>query len=693
MTHMARLTARIHIRHLAALIILGAASVAVAHEDEELEEIVVEGRWDARIGMAVSASEGLVGQSELNLRPRLRTGDMLEAVPGLIVTQHSGTGKSNQMFLRGFNLDHGTDFATWIDGMPINMPTHGHGQGYTDLNFIIPELVNTLEFHKGPYYTEVSDFSAAGAASFSMMRRLDAPIIKAGLGENAYRRLLVADSYAVAGGDLLFGLQAHRYDGPWADVTEDLDAATGILRYSQSREDVGEWGLMFMGYDASWNSADQVPQRAVDAGLISRLGSIDDTVGGATSRYSLSGHWHRDLGPGGVTARGYFIDYELDLYSNFTYLLDDPVDGDQFKQVDERSTWGGEVVWSHSSSVDTEHRVGTTLRVDDIDDVGLFRTVAREPNGVVRQDRVRQLSAGLYYDLEHRFNDRWRATLGARADWYDFDVRESNIDANTGTTDDAIVSPKLNVIRTLSDTAEIYFSAGSAFHSNDARGTVIAIDPATGEEAEPVDPLVRANGAEIGFRYLDGERFNVSAALWYLELDSELLFVGDAGNTEPSAGSRRYGIEVPVYVRLNDTWLFDLELALTESEFTEGPADEREIPGSLDRVVAAGIAGVFDNGAYTSLRVRHFGPRPLTESGEIESGSSTVWNASLGFKGRQFDLRLDVLNLFDSEADDITYYYASRLPGEPVDGIEDVHFHPIEPRTVRAYLTWYPGRR
>ena len=685
------------IARLLVLTTIGASAVAVmpsalAHEGEELEEIVVKGRWDARIGLAVSASEGIVGQAELDLRPRLRTGDMLEAVPGLIVTQHSGTGKSNQMFLRGFNLDHGTDFATWIDGMPINKPTHGHGQGYTDLNFIIPELVETLEFRKGPYYTGVSDFSAAGSASFSMMRRLDAPIIKAGLGENTYARLLVADSYSVGGGDLLLGLQGHRYDGPWEDVSEDLSATTGIIRYSQSREGADEWGVMFMGYDASWNSADQIPQRAVESGLISRLGSIDDTVGGATSRYSLSGHWHRDTGPGGLTARAYLIDYDLDLYSNFTYLLDDPVDGDQFKQVDDRLTWGGELVWSHFSSAATEHRVGAALRVDDIDEVGLFRTVARERTGVVRQDSVQQSSVGLFYDVEHRFNDRWRATIGARADWYDFDVRESNIPENAGTANDTMVSPKLNVIHLLSDTTELYFSAGRAFHSNDARGTTIQVDPVTGEPAEPVDPLVGATGAEFGFRFLDGRRFNVSAALWYLELDSELLFVGDAGNTEPSAGSRRYGLEVPVYVRLDDTWLFDVEVALTESEFTEGPADARKIPGSLDRVVAAGISGSFDNGAYATLRLRHFGPRPLTEQGDIESGSSTVWNASAGFRGKQFDLRLDVLNLFDSAADDITYFYASRLPGEPAEGIEDIHFHPIEPRTVRAYLTWYPGR-
>jgi hypothetical protein len=673
-------------------VVIGIATAgAKAHEGEELEEIIVQGRWDVRLGLIVSASEGVVGQSELDLRPRFRTGDMLEAIPGLVVTQHSGTGKSNQMFLRGFNLDHGTDFATWIDGMPVNMPTHGHGQGYTDLNFIIPELVETLRFRKGPYYAEVSDFSAAGSASFSMMRQLDAPIIKAGIGEDAYRRLMVADSYITGSGDLLIGFQEHRYDGPWEDVAEDLAATTGIVRYSQSREGVGEWGLMFMGYDASWKSADQIPQRAVQSGLVSRLGSIDKTVGGESSRYSVSGNWHRDLGQSNVTAHGYVIDYELDLYSNFTYFLDDPVDGDQFRQVDDRQTWGGDLTWTRLSGENTEHRVGTTLRVDDIDAVGLFRTIEGQVSSTVREDSVRQISAGLFYDIEHRFNNHWRATIGARADWYTFDVRASNIAANAGTADDAVFSPKLSIIHTLSDTTDLYFSLGNAFHSNDARGTVIVVDPVTGEPAERVDPLVKASGAEVGFRYFDSRRLNVSAALWYLELDSELLFVGDAGNTEPSAPSRRYGLEVPVYVRLDDNWLFDVELSLTNSEFTTGDPSEREIPGSLDRVIAAGIAGQFDNGGYTSLRIRHFGPRPLTESGDVESGSSTVWNMSVGYRWANFDLRLEALNLFDSESDDITYYFASRLPGEPAAGVEDVHFHPIEPRTLRLHLTWTPG--
>jgi hypothetical protein len=596
------------------------------------------------------------------------------------------------MFLRGFNLDHGTDFATWIDGMPINMPTHGHGQGYTDLNFIIPELVDSIEFRKGPYYTDVSDFSSAGAAFFSTPAKLESGIVKGGLGQDGFGQLLYADSFGTDHGDLLLGVQAHTYDGPWVGVSEDLRKYNGVLRYTRSTPDDVEWNVMLMAYDAEWNSADQVPLRAVEAGLVSHLGTIDDTVGGDTSRYSLSGRWHRDVGDQQFTARAYAIDYELDLFSNFTYFLEDPQSGDQFQQVDDRVVYGGDVRWRRSAGTEAAHEVGLVARYDDIDNVGLHTSARRERTGTVREDSVGQFSAGIYYDYERVWNSNWRSILGVRGDYFSFDVRRSNLAENEGSADDWIISPKLNVIRTLTENAEAYFSAGTAFHSNDARGTVITTDPVSGDPAQRVDPLVRSQGAEIGVRYFRENTLNASAALWVLELDSELLFVGDAGNTEPSGSSIRYGIEIPVYYRLNETWLFDVELALTESKFKDRVDGGDEVPGSVDRVLAAGTVAEFGNGAYGTLRVRYFGDRPLVEDGSVRSESSTVWNLGFGYRGSRLDFRIDVLNLFDSGDDDITYFYESRLPGEPAAGIGDLHFHPLEPRTIRAYLTWYSER-
>jgi hypothetical protein len=668
-----------------------AAVDAAAHErpDQDIEEIVVVGRWTDLAGSAISASEGIVGQEELDIRPRLRTAEVLEVVPGLIITQHSGTGKSNQMFLRGFNLDHGTDFSTSTDGMPINLPSHGHGQGYTDLNFLIPELIESVEFRKGPYHADVGDFSSTGSAHLSTFRVLPQSILKIGIGQDGHRQVLVADSVDTGTGNLLFAAQGHVYDGPWVDIKEDLKRLNGVLRYSQQSESGLDWDVMLMGYDASWNAPDQIAQRAIDNGLVDRLGSLDPTIRGETSRYSVSGSVLRSIGANQhLHAHAYAIDYDLDLFSNFTYFLEDPVNGDQFEQVDRRTILGGDLsyLWSVSNRFESTYTVGMSLRRDDVNEVGLFNTRETARVATVRSDKVIESTLGVYTQAETRWNDRWRTLLGIRADYFDFSVR-SDLPANSGDTDDAIVAPKVSVIYALDSDSELYVSTGRGFHSNDARGTTIRIDPVTGEPVERVDPVVASTGAELGFRTFRNERLNLSASLWYLELDSELLFVGDAGITEPSRPSRRYGIELPIYYRLGH-WLFDFELALTKSRYVDGDPAGDEIPGSIERVIAAGVAMQYPNGVYGSLRVRHFGDRPLTEDGLVRSESSTVLSMLLGYRRSTMDFRVEVLNLLDVEDQDIAYLYTSRLAGEPADGVDDVHLHPMEPRTVRASITW-----
>jgi hypothetical protein len=664
--------------------------VAQDGPERDIEEIVVVDRWTELTGIAISASEGIVGQEELDIRPRLRTGEVLEVVPGLIVTQHSGTGKSNQMFLRGFNLDHGTDFSTSIDGMPINMPSHGHGQGYTDLNFLIPELIESVEFRKGPYHAAVGDFSSTGSARLSTFRVLPKSMLKIGIGQDGFRQVLVADSIDTGSGSLLYAAQGHVYDGPWVDVNEDLQRLNGVLRYSNQDDSGTEWDLTLMGYDASWNSPDQIAQRAIDSGLIDRLGSLDATIGGETSRYSVSGSLLHPLSNNRqLHAHAYVIDYDLDLFSNFTYLLDDPVNGDQFEQVDRRMVLGGDLSyrWSGSHRYETTYTAGLSLRRDDIDEVALFRTKDQSRLATIRSDVIVESALGVYAQAETQWSARWRTQLGLRADFFDFSVR-SNLQANSGDTNDSILAPKLSVIYALDAESELYLSTGRGFHSNDARGTTIRIDPNSGAPAERVDPLVASTGAEVGFRTFRNERLNVSASLWYLELDSELLFVGDAGITEPSRPSRRYGIELPVYYRLDDNWVLDLELALTRSRYVDDDPAGDEIPGSIERVIAAGVTMQYPNGVYGSLRARHFGDRPLTEDGTVYSESSTVLSLLLGYRRDLMDFRLEALNLLNAQDQDIAYYYASRLAGEPAEGVEDIHFHPMEPRTVRATVTW-----
>jgi outer membrane cobalamin receptor len=444
-----------------------------------LEEIVVEAPRIGLIGLSRSASEGVVPGVQLEGRPMLRTGEVLEVVPGLIVTQHSGDGKANQYFLRGFNLDHGTDFATRVDGVPVNLPTHAHGQGYTDINFMIPELVEEVHYRKGTYYAEQGDFSAAGSVNLSYRETLPAPIASLTVGEDNYYRGLLAGSTRLGTGTLLYGVDYSTTDGAW-DLQQDFRKLNGLVKYTHGDDELG-FGVTAVGYDGVWRSTDQIPLRAVQAGEISRFGYIDATDGGDSHRYSLSiDAWSRD-GDRRWSANAYAIDYGLDLFSNFTYAIDD-ANGDQFEQFDSRRVYGGSVDADWNASL-TAHpgtlRTGVELRHDAIEPVGLHQTTARVRHDTVREDSVRQTSYSAWVAHEQRWTSWLRTDVGVRADYFTFDVA-SDLPANSGSANDSIVSPRLGVTLGPWNDTEFFVNYGRGFHSNDARGTTISVDPLDG---------------------------------------------------------------------------------------------------------------------------------------------------------------------------------------------------------------------
>lgn len=664
-------------------------------QESAIETLTIEHQRSNLIGSAVSASQGEVNAAEIAIRPMLRSGEILEWVPGMVVSQHSGSGKANQYFLRGFNLDHGTDFATSIDNMPINLRTHGHGQGYTDLNFIIPETIERIAYNKGAYYTEVGDFSGAGSANMLSQTKFEQGHVELSLGQDNYQRLVVTDSIDIAAGSLLFGIEANRYDGSWTDINEDVDKRNLLVKYSNELAG-GNFSITGMAYDNSWNSADQIPQRAVEQGLLDELGSLDTTVGGESSRYSFSTQWQNEH----VNLSFYAINYDLNLWSNFTYFLDDPVNGDQFEQVDERLIYGGEASFQFANTISNmpvQHKVGVQWRVDDIDEVALYRSKARERIGAVRSDAVDEQSLGLYWQSNLQLSHNLRTQLGVRYDRFDFDVAslinsnvyDIDLSGNRGTETDDKISMKASLIYNFSDEWESYFSVGQGFHSNDARGTIQQVDPIDGNTLASVDPLVSSLGYELGLRANINERFNTSLALWVLKLDSELLFVGDAGNTEVSRASKRQGLELTGYYRINQQLTFDLEYAFSDAKFTDVSTDGSDIPGAVSHVLQSGLSVQFDNGLFGSLRLRYFGKRPLIEDASVKSDPTTVTNLRVGYSYDNLTFKLDLLNLFDSNDHDIDYFYASRLAGETeLDGVEDIHYHVIEPRTVRASVSY-----
>ncbi len=651
------------------------------------DEIIVIGRLDQLTGTPQSASQGVVTSEQLALRPVLRTGEVLEVVPGLIVTQHSGDGKANQYFLRGFNLDHGTDLALSVDGVPVNMPTHGHGQGYADTSFLIPSLLESIAYRKGPHFAETGNFSAAGAVDMTYKTRLAAPVAELEIGEYDYRRALAAGSGGVAGGDLLGALEYTTSEGPW-DLDQDLQRWNGLLRFGQATEG-GSWGASFQAYDGEWNSTDQIPQRAVDQGLIDEFGCIDCSDGGESHRYALVVNGDQQLAGGVLNGTAYAVDYRMQLFSNFSYFTD-PVNGDQFEQFDDRNVYGGELAWSRPlelAGLDNTLTLGSEVRVDDIDTVGLYRTIERERFETTREDTVEQVSYSLYASLDTRWNSLVRTVFGLRGDRFDFDV-DSNVPENSGSEDDAVVSPKASLILSPWEHTEFFLNYGQGFHSNDARGTTITVDPTDGvTPADPVDPLVDATGVDIGFRTAIVNRTQFSASLWTLDLDSELLFIGDAGLTEPNRASERRGVELSALFSPVDWIIADVDYAWSRARF-EGndPAGDR-IPGAVENVGSIGLVADHPSGWTAGARLRYLGEAPLVEDNSVRSESTTVVNLEGGYRfNPRLKLQVALLNAFDSDDYDITYFYESRLPGEAAP-VEDIHFHPVEPRQVRVSVT------
>lgn len=656
-------------------------TAAAESAEQPIDEIVVFGRALTLIGSASAGSEGAVGYSDFENRPLSRIGEIVEVIPGLIATQHSGSGKANQYFLRGFNLDHGADFAAFIDGTPINLRTHGHGQGYLDLNFIIPELTERIDFRKGPYYADVGDFTAAATAAFKTYDVLPANLAQITIGEDGYRRGLIAASIETGGGDLLLAGETTFYDNPF-ELDENLEKYNAFVKYSRS-SGAADWRVSFSAYDARWASTDQIPLRAIESGQISRLGFIDPDLGGETTRVGLNA----GVDIGNWSANAYAIYYDFALYSNFTYFAADPVNGDEFEQRDERITLGGAANYAHPftfAGSPAELRIGTDIRYDDIFNVGLFNTDARMRLSTVRDDSVKEFSAGGFAEIEIALTDRLRASAGLRGDIYAFDVA-SSIEENSGDGTDAIVTPTAALAWRAAESLEFYLNYGQGFHSNDARGAAIAVDPVSLDPVDPVDVLVRAQGAELGAR-LERGPFNATLVGFWLDLESELVFVGDAGTTEPNDGSRRFGVEFNAFWRPTDWVVMDATAAYTDAHFRNAALGEQRIPQAVESVFGAGVSIEPVDDLTATLRLRHFGEAPLIEDGSVFSEPTTIVNLGL-YKDIGFArLSFDVLNLFDSKDADITYFFESQLQGEPAP-LADFHLHPIEPRQIRASMT------
>ena len=663
-----------------------------AHADDirVLPEVEVVGSRYSLLGVADSANEGAVGQAQIGNRVVARTGEVLEVVPGLIVSQHSGEGKANQYFLRGFNLDHGLDFKLSLDGMPINQRSHAHGQGWADLNPIIPELISSIHYRKGPYYAAEGDFANAGSANIFYSDKIDKGLASFGLGQNGYYRTLLANAPKFHDGNLLYALELSHYNGPW-DTPDNYRKYNGILRYSEGTSANG-FNLTAMAYSGKWNSTDQIPYDDYKQGKISRFGSMDTSSGANASRYSLSGEWRRADASGTWLAQAYVIQNFLDLYSNFEYAPDS-----QFNQRDSRVTSGLNVARSwdvKGMGKEATNTLGIQIQNDNIHNA-LGSTNRRNPiscSSVIdqcRTDHINQSSAGLYAENHVHWNDWFRTVAGLRGDYFRFNNLglSSSIPGvnNTATVNDFITSPKLNVVFGPWARTEYYYSIGNGYHSNDARGV-------TAGSGIRSNGLVRTFGQEVGVRTEIINGLQTTLALFQLDNASEIVYVGDAGLTEDSGRrSRRTGFEFNNYFKATKWLTIDADFAYAKARFRDPSTSGggNFIEGAVEGV--ASVAAIIDNqGPYSgSLQLRYFGPRPLTEDNALRSNSTATVNGKLGYKvNKDTKIELVGFNLLNSEHSAIDYAVDTYTGVGGTSNTAGPYrvFHPIEPRSFRVLL-------
>jgi hypothetical protein len=688
----------------------------------------VQGREDDLIGIAESGTQGTVGATEIQDRPILRSGEVLETVPGLIITQHAGGGKANQYYLRGFNLDHGTDFAIFIDDMPLNLPSHAHGEGYSDMNIVIPEFVKRVNFEKGPYYADIGNYGSAGAAHVEYFRTLEKNFAKVEVGTYGYGRAVFGASHKLGPGSLLAGAEVYYDNGPWVHP-DAFTKFNGLLTYSQGDEANGA-SITARGYHGRWHSSDQIPVSAVP--LVGLYGTLDPTDGGHSQRYSLQSEWHRQDTNSTSQVMGYVFYYDMDLFSDFTYYLVDPVRGDQFEQQDRRWVAGFDAyhtIFGQWRGRHVENTVGLQLRNDWINN-GLYATENRVrmdktdyntddgiPTSLPKtreRDRFTDTIIGFYAENKTQWTGKIRSVAALRGDDQKFIVTSLAYSAainaaNSGSASKFLPSPKASLIFGPWANTELYAQGGFSFHSNDGRGTTQTVEPVSVDDPYPntpsskIPPLVQTKGGEIGVRTVTVPHLQSTLSLWYLRSNSELQQSGDTGGTSASAQpSNRYGIEWANYYTPTEHLAVDFDFANSRAQFTELDEDDaapnsmggKRVPEAVGVVISSGLTLHDYAGFSSSMRLRYFGPRDLTSDGIFRSNQTVLLNSELSYQiKKKWRVSAEFLNILDRRDSDIDYAYESRVipgltPGKtPIaPSVFTRVAHPVEPFQVRFGL-------
>ena len=653
-----------------------------------------------------AASSSTVRDQDFLLRPHPRPADILQAVPGFYVVQHAGGGKANQYFLRGFDADHGTDVSLMVDGIPVNMVSHAHGQGYADLNWVIPELIERVEVRKGPYFAQDGDFATAGAVNLVTRRHFEANQVSLGGGSfNTWRGLFIA-SPDIEGWEPVVAAQVYGTNGPFLNP-ERLQRYSLFTQVTRELSPGSTLSVALTSYASGWTASGQVPLREVLAGRLDRFGTIDPNEGGNSQRHSAYATWRaRTQDDGEVTVLAYALQYRLNLYSNFTFYSRDPVNGDMIEQDDRRTVLGfnaGYRFRRRAAGITFDTQFGTQLRSDSIDNA-LHDDVARKRLADVVDARVNEASLGLYAQEDITFTPWLRAVLGLRADSFGFSVDDRLEDLSdpasqsSGTRQATRVSPKASLVLSPTATTDLYLNFGDGFHSNDARGVV--------RQPEAVTPLTRGRGYEVGARTRLFNRLDLAGSLFRLDLDSELVWVGDEGTTEARGPTRRQGLEAEARLALLP-WLFaDADLTLTRATYVGNAGNGDAVALAPTLILSGGVSARHPSGVYGRLGVLHLGDRPATEDRELTAEGFTRVDATVGYRGSFYEVNLGIQNLLNTQWREAQFANVSRLPSETgpascpagtrpagdvgaFEGCEDIHFTPGAPFNAQATVSLF----
>jgi outer membrane receptor protein involved in Fe transport len=682
----------------------------------QVSEVVVTASRVDLLGAAATASQGSVTQEELTLRPVYRVGQLLESTPGLVVTAHSGEGKANQYLVRGFNLDHGTDIANFIDDMPINRPTNTHGQGYSDVNFEIPEMAQGLDYTKGPYYAAIGDFGAVASTHLKLADEVPNQVSVAAGMFGIYN--LFAGGTRHFGDDdrIVGGLYLGHLDGPF-DHPDDFRKLAGELRYSHGDTADG-YSATLMYYKGDGNFTTDQPLRAIQEGLIDRFGTLDPTDGSSSERLSLSGHYGATGAMWKLSASGYYIHSRMTLWNDFTHFLDDPMNGDQEEQDETRDTFGGQaglVLYQTFGTVENDLTFGLQAR-RDVAYVDRRHTQARAVldycevehpdgpatpipaiNGACNADNVRLLDVGAYVEDTTRWTPWLRTILGLRQEYY-LASDHSLISGFSGSGHQSLTQPKGSIVLGPFYQTELYVSAGRGFHSDDVRGVFGTVPLAGIPGLAGTTPFLSpAVGEELGLRTNIIPKLSVQVAVFQEDFQSELAYNPDVGQDEASAPSRRQGVEISAEYKPFPWMELNADLAFSKARYNADPAtlanfglDGPFIANAPSFIGSFGI--LVDNLGpwFAGLQWRDLGAYPISDGDEFpqDKGYSEI-NLDVGYKfNAHLKAQLTVFNLTNTKANAAAYFYASRLPGEPAEGIEDMQVHPLEPISAVGKVTY-----